>query len=195
MGPGQPPQDSRAANVLCESSPAIRGGIFPDAWQGEATGAGDDVGVGHANRRAERGRNPRTNVPQLRAVLDRRAAASARRPARHQHGVDGRRTVTAAVNSRVHGQRKGVNHVGDLFRMLARAFKNENLMVNPHYGGRQSNASPSLATFHNPDLQRNIEILSDHRRSEDSARRFAPVNVRTSSLRWKEPVPSQRCAW
>jgi Protein of unknown function (DUF3604) len=66
-----------------------------------------------------------------------------------------------------HGPRKGANHVEDLFRMLAPSFKNENLMVIPHYGGRQANPG-----FHNPGLQRNIEIFSDHRRSEDWASKF-----------------------
>src|ERR1019366_1358965 len=37
-------------------------------------------------------------------------------------------------------------------------------MVIPHYGGRHGNPA-----FHNPQLQRNIEIVSDHRRSEDWA--------------------------
>jgi hypothetical protein len=40
-------------------------------------------------------------------------------------------------------------------------------MVIPHYGGRHANPA-----FHNPQLQRNIEIVSDHRRSEDWASKF-----------------------
>jgi hypothetical protein len=45
--------------------------------------------------------------------------------------------------------------------------RNENLMVIPHYGGRHGTPA-----FHNPDLQRSIEIFSDHRRSEDWATQF-----------------------
>ncbi|HZT32702.1 MAG TPA: CehA/McbA family metallohydrolase [Bryobacteraceae bacterium] len=66
-----------------------------------------------------------------------------------------------------HGPNKGANHVEDLFRMLAPMERNENLMVIPHYGGRQANPA-----FHNPGLQRAIEIFSDHRRSEDWATKF-----------------------
>lgn len=66
-----------------------------------------------------------------------------------------------------HGPNKGANHVEDLFRMLAGRQRNENLMVIPHYGGRHANPA-----FHNPDLQRAIEIFSDHRRSEDWATKF-----------------------
>jgi hypothetical protein len=66
-----------------------------------------------------------------------------------------------------HGPNKGANHVEDLFRMLAGRMRNENLMVIPHYGGRHGNPA-----FHNPDLQRSIEIFSDHRRSEDWATQF-----------------------
>ena len=66
-----------------------------------------------------------------------------------------------------HGPNKGANHVDDLFRTLMPRFRNENLMVIPHYGGRHANPA-----FHNPQLQRNIEIVSDHRRSEDWASKF-----------------------
>jgi hypothetical protein len=66
-----------------------------------------------------------------------------------------------------HGPDKGANHVDDLFRMLSPLARNENLMVIPHYGGRQANPA-----FHNPKLQRAIEIFSDHRRSEDWATKF-----------------------
>ena len=66
-----------------------------------------------------------------------------------------------------HGPNKGANHVDDLFRMLAPMFHDENLMVIPHYGGRHANPA-----FNNADLQRQIEIFSDHRRSEDWATKF-----------------------
>ncbi|HEY3839336.1 MAG TPA: DUF3604 domain-containing protein, partial [Bryobacteraceae bacterium] len=44
-----------------------------------------------------------------------------------------------------HGSKIGANHVDDLFRMLMPYFRNENLMVIPHYGGRHANPA-----FHNP---------------------------------------------
>jgi hypothetical protein len=47
---------------------------------------------------------------------------------------------------------------------LDRHYRN---MAIPHYGGRHANAA-----FHNPKLQRQIEIFSDHRRSEDWATPF-----------------------
>ncbi len=65
------------------------------------------------------------------------------------------------------GPNKGANHVEDLFRLLGPRVRNENLLVIPHFGGRQANAA-----FHNPELQRAIEIFSDHRRSEDWATGF-----------------------
>ncbi|MGH9721851.1 MAG: DUF3604 domain-containing protein [Bryobacteraceae bacterium] len=65
------------------------------------------------------------------------------------------------------GPDRGANHVEDLFRMLGQRFRNENILVIPHYGGRQGNPA-----FHNPQLQRQIEIFSDHRRSEDWVNQF-----------------------
>ncbi|MBI3682780.1 MAG: DUF3604 domain-containing protein [Acidobacteria bacterium] len=72
-----------------------------------------------------------------------------------------------------HGPNKGANHVEDLFRMLGERFRNENLLVIPHYGGRRGNPD-----FHNPQLQRQIEIFSDHRRSEDWASQFLEKGYR-----------------
>jgi hypothetical protein len=65
------------------------------------------------------------------------------------------------------GPERGANHVEDLFRILGERFRGENLLVIPHFGGRQGNPA-----FHNPLLQRQIEIFSDHRRSEDWAAQF-----------------------
>ena len=62
-----------------------------------------------------------------------------------------------------HGPDKGANHVEDLFRLLWPRYRHENILVIPHFGGRQANPA-----WHNPVLQRQIEIFSDHRRSEDS---------------------------
>lgn len=66
-----------------------------------------------------------------------------------------------------HGPRKQANHVEDLFRLLDERFTSENILVIPHFGGRQGNPA-----WHNPKLQRQIEIFSDHRRSEDWATQF-----------------------
>ena len=66
-----------------------------------------------------------------------------------------------------HGPNKQAGHVEDLFRMLGESFRDENLLVIPHYGGRRGNPE-----WHNPKLQRGVEIFSDHRRSEDWATTF-----------------------
>lgn len=71
------------------------------------------------------------------------------------------------------GPNKGANHVEDLFRLLGPRVRNENLLVIPHFGGRQGNPE-----FHNPELQRGIEIFSDHRRSEDWATTFLKKGYR-----------------
>ena len=61
-----------------------------------------------------------------------------------------------------HGPNKMAGHVEDLFRLLGENFRDENLLVIPHYGGRPGNPE-----WHNPELQRGIEVFSDHRRSEN----------------------------
>ncbi|MBI3470409.1 MAG: DUF3604 domain-containing protein [Candidatus Solibacter usitatus] len=76
-----------------------------------------------------------------------------------------------------HGPRKGANHVEDLFRMLAGQYRNENILVIPHFGGRQGNPA-----WHNPELQRQIEIFSDHRRSEDWANKFLEKGYRVGIM-------------
>ena len=76
-----------------------------------------------------------------------------------------------------HGPNKGANHVEDLFRMLAERFRNENLLVIPHFGGRPGNPE-----WHNPALQRSIEIFSDHRRSEDWTNSFLKRGYRVGIM-------------
>jgi hypothetical protein len=76
-----------------------------------------------------------------------------------------------------HGPNKGANHVEDLFRMLAGRFRNENLLVIPHFGGRPGNPE-----WHNPALQRSIEIFSDHRRSEDWTTTFLKRGYRVGVM-------------
>jgi hypothetical protein len=66
-----------------------------------------------------------------------------------------------------HGPNKQAGHVEDLFRLLSESFRDENLLVIPHFGGRRGNPE-----WHNPKLQRGVEIFSDHRRSEDWASTF-----------------------
>ena len=61
-----------------------------------------------------------------------------------------------------HGDLPQVNHIEDLFVTLASEFEHETVFCIPHYGGRQGNPA-----FHNPKVQRMIEVFSEHRRSED----------------------------
>ncbi len=72
-----------------------------------------------------------------------------------------------------HGPNKQAGHVEDLFRMLGENYRDENLLVIPHFGGRRGNPE-----WHNPKLQRGIEIFSDHRRSEDWATTFLEKGYR-----------------
>ena len=66
-----------------------------------------------------------------------------------------------------HGPQRQANHVEDLFRLLDERYEDENILVIPHFGGRRGNPA-----WHNPKLQRQIEIFSDHRRSEDWTQSF-----------------------
>ncbi|MCP5119546.1 MAG: DUF3604 domain-containing protein, partial [bacterium] len=65
------------------------------------------------------------------------------------------------------------NHVENLFRLLGERFRDENLLAIPHYGGRRGNPA-----WHNPRIQRQIEIFSDHRRSEDWTSTFLEKGYR-----------------
>ncbi|MGH9658890.1 MAG: DUF3604 domain-containing protein, partial [Bryobacteraceae bacterium] len=76
-----------------------------------------------------------------------------------------------------HGPATGANHVEGLFRLLNDRFKNENILVIPHFGGRPGNPA-----WHNPRLQRQIEIFSDHRRSEDWATTFLSKGCRVGIM-------------
>jgi len=55
-------------------------------------------------------------------------------------------------------------HVTDLFAALNRHLTDKNVFCIPHFGGRKGNPE-----FHDPKVQRMIEIFSEHRRSEDWA--------------------------
>lgn len=76
-----------------------------------------------------------------------------------------------------HGPNKGANHVEDLFRLLWPRYRHENILVIPHFGGRQANPA-----WHNAVLQRQIEIFSDHRRSEDWATKFLEKGYRVGIM-------------
>jgi uncharacterized protein DUF3604 len=55
-------------------------------------------------------------------------------------------------------------HVEDVFAALNKHLKNKDVFCIPHFGGRKGNPA-----FHDPKVQRMIEIFSEHRRSEDWA--------------------------
>lgn len=66
-----------------------------------------------------------------------------------------------------HGPNHGAGHVEQLFKVLADHSQRNNILAIPHFGGRRGNPE-----WHNPQIQRLIEIYSDHRRSEDWAQTF-----------------------
>ncbi len=76
-----------------------------------------------------------------------------------------------------HGPEDDVNwhagHVEHLFKLLAKLYRNENILAIPHFGGRPGNPQ-----WHNPRIQRQIEIFSDHRRSEDWTSTFLEKGYR-----------------
>jgi hypothetical protein len=87
-------------------------------------------------------------------------------------------TMYSEKNARMyHGPEDAMNlsanHVEDLFRVLSARFRDENLLVIPHYGGRRANPA-----WHDPKLQRLIEVFSDHRRSEDWTTKFLKEGYR-----------------
>ncbi len=61
-----------------------------------------------------------------------------------------------------HGPEPQINHIEDMFVTLRILMKDEDILCIPHYGGRQGNPN-----WHNPKVQRMIEVFSEHRRSED----------------------------
>jgi len=72
---------------------------------------------------------------------------------------------------------QGVNHVEELFRRLSKWYRGENFIAIPHYGGRHANPA-----WHNRKLQRQIEVFSDHRRSEDWASDFLNKGYRVGVM-------------
>jgi hypothetical protein len=61
-----------------------------------------------------------------------------------------------------HGPTPQVNHVQDLFATLAPMLADRDVFTIPHWGGRHGNPA-----WHEPRVQRMIEVFSEHRRSED----------------------------
>ena len=64
-------------------------------------------------------------------------------------------------------------HVENVFVALKKHLTDKNVFCIPHFGGRKGNPS-----FHDPKVQRLIEIFSEHRRSEDWATTFLTRNYR-----------------
>lgn len=72
-----------------------------------------------------------------------------------------------------HGLRPQVNHVEDLYLTLAELMKDGTVLCIPHWGGRHGNPK-----WHNPKIQRMIEVFSEHRRSEDWMTEFLEKGYR-----------------
>ncbi|HUT92413.1 MAG TPA: DUF3604 domain-containing protein [Thermoguttaceae bacterium] len=66
-----------------------------------------------------------------------------------------------------HGPEPKVAHVEDLLAKLEERLATEKAICIPHWGGRHGNPE-----FHNPKVERLIEIFSEHRRSEDWVTKF-----------------------
>jgi hypothetical protein len=69
------------------------------------------------------------------------------------------------------------NHIEDLYLMLAQHFTGKNIIVIPHYGGRRGNKN-----WHNPTLERLIEVYSDHRRSESWVQGYLEAGWKTGIM-------------
>lgn len=103
------------------------------------------------------------------------------------HNVYFRGTETAITRCRsyydyrnqqaYHGREPQTNHIEDLYAFLLSRFAEGEVMVIPHYGGRPANPN-----WHEPRLERMIEIFSDHRRSHDWAYPFLQRGYRMGIL-------------
>jgi hypothetical protein len=76
-----------------------------------------------------------------------------------------------------HGSDVGANHVEDVYNFLTDRCPPGTVMVVPHFGGRPANPK-----WHRPDLERLIEIFSEHRRSEDWAGQFHAAGYRLGNV-------------
>jgi hypothetical protein len=61
-----------------------------------------------------------------------------------------------------HGPEPQANHIEDVYNKLIQLEEEGEVFCIPHWGGRHGNP-----VFHNPRVQRMIEVFSEHRRSED----------------------------
>lgn len=61
-----------------------------------------------------------------------------------------------------HGPTPQINHVEDLFAMLVRDHEHRRVFCIPHWGGRRGNPE-----WHDPRVQRMVEVFSEHQRSGD----------------------------
>jgi hypothetical protein len=66
-----------------------------------------------------------------------------------------------------HGKQTQRNHIEDLFASLDPLLGERDVFAIPHWGGRRANPN-----FHHPELQRMIEIFSEHQRSDEWAMPF-----------------------
>jgi len=66
-----------------------------------------------------------------------------------------------------HGPTPKQEHVTDVFAKLKKHLQDKNVFCIPHFGGRRGNPE-----WHDMEVQRMIEIFSEHRRSEDWATTF-----------------------
>ena len=66
-----------------------------------------------------------------------------------------------------HGDAPQINFIEDLYATLLKRFRQGRVLSIPHYGGRRANPA-----WHDPRVERLIEIFSDHRRSHTWAYDF-----------------------
>lgn len=76
-----------------------------------------------------------------------------------------------------HGQEPQANHIEDLYSILLKRFPEGEVMTIPHFGGRPANPS-----WHEPRLERMVEIFSDHQRSHHWAYQFFQREYRIGIL-------------
>ncbi len=66
-----------------------------------------------------------------------------------------------------HGKQSQRNHIEDLFASLDPLLGARDVFTIPHWGGRRANPN-----YHHPELQRMIEVFSEHQRSDEWAMTF-----------------------
>jgi Protein of unknown function (DUF3604) len=72
-----------------------------------------------------------------------------------------------------HGSDVGANHIEDVFNFLSETCPPKTAIVVPHYGGRPANPK-----WHRPELERLVEVFSEHQRSESWAAGFHAAGYR-----------------